>query len=46
MKEYSVFISYSRKDDVNYSRDTGIPSAIDQILKRFRKEGIKPWIDR
>lgn len=46
MKEYSVFISYSRKDDTNFLNDTGKLSPIDKILKRFEKEGIKPWIDR
>lgn len=46
MKEYNVFVSYSRKDDINYLSDTGMPSPVDLILKRFKEEGIKPWIDR
>lgn len=46
MKEYNVFVSYSRKDDINYLSDTGMPSPVDLIIKRFKEEGIKHWIDR
>lgn len=46
MKKYHVFISYSRKDDVNFFHDTGVPSLIDEILAHFKKENIIPWIDR
>ena len=46
MKEYNVFISYSRKDDINFPNPTGKPSAIDLILKHLEKGNIKYWIDR
>lgn len=46
MKEYHLFISYSRLDDTTYNKHTKQKSAIDIILSRLRKEKIKYWIDR
>lgn len=46
MKEYHVFISYSREDDPDLVNGEKSLSPISQILERFEKAGIKPWIDR
>lgn len=46
MKDYHVFISYSREDDPNFGNDTTTQSPIGQILKFFEKAHIRPWIDR
>lgn len=46
MKDYHVFISYSREDDPNFGNDTTAQSPIGQILKRFENAHIRPWVDR
>ena len=46
MKDFHVFISYSREDDSDYMSDKMSRSAIGQVLECFRKAGIIPWIDR
>ena len=46
MKDYHVFISYSRDDDPDFANDEKSLSPISQILNRFEKAGLKPWIDR
>lgn len=46
MKDYHVFISYSRDDDPDFANDKKSKSPISQILNRFEKEGLKSWIDR
>lgn len=46
MKDYHVFISYSRDDDPDFANDEKSQSPISQILNRFEKAGLKPWIDR
>ena len=46
MKDFHVFISYSRDDDPDFDRGQQSQSPIGQILNRFEKAGIKPWIDR
>ena len=43
MKDYHVFISYSRDDDPDFANSK---SPISQILNRFEKARLKPWIDR
>ena len=43
MKDYHVFISYSRDDDPDFANSQ---SPISQILNRFEKARLKPWIDR
>lgn len=46
MKDYHVFISYSRDDDSNFVNEKASESPIGQILQSFEKAHIKPWIDR
>lgn len=46
MKDFDVFISYSRDDDTNFKNSSCSLSPIGHILKRFNEAGIKPWIDR
>ena len=46
MKDFHVFISYSRDDDPDFVNDKHTKSPIGQILDSFKKAGIKPWIDR
>ncbi len=46
MKDFHVFISYSREDDPDFAKGQQSLSPIGQILKRFEKAGIKTWIDR
>lgn len=45
MKDYHVFISYSRDDDPE-SANGKSQSPISQILDHFEKAGLKAWIDR
>ncbi len=46
MKDYHVFISYSREDDSNFENSTTTQSPIGQILESLNKACIRPWIDR
>lgn len=46
MKDYHVFISYSRADDSDFVNDKHTQSPIGQIIECFKKADIKPWIDR
>lgn len=46
MKKYHLFISYSRKDDTTYKKDTNEKSDVDIILESLKKENFIVWIDR
>ena len=45
MKDFHVFISYSRSDDNDFENST-TASPIELILKQLEKANIKTWVDR